>query len=736
MIFVNKLVARLLNTFSRPAKRGTIAQPASLVQQAIVGLPKEEGYTLNEHIGQLNLDHEDAHALQREFPHIAGTRLLDLGSGNGYLGGWLQGLGVSYTGVEPSSDLVGAAKNDKRLDGASLIEASLRDFCERDLYPHEEPPTLVTIIGVMDLLAEPEASLYALFEFFRRRRWKNVPVLVATFDADFFLPGLPTARQELQTSCPYGVPETLMIRDPAAWEEMFANNGFHLLEQRPLHISGLPKHLSNHLQELHKQLFESMPPLTGRGEDGDRPAAAAYVPPRQGPFYFWLLCSRNVDIHPHEGTPGPETIPAPTRTEVYADAEELAVVGNLGTRTYRTLDGSASFVSGETGHMEFGKDTLFGQLETSCNYFASRMLGRLTAKAGSRFETIENRQTFRYLVESGAFPDKLFVSLLQHLDSVQFVPYASAKRVDSNTSQVLSGEPYSVRFVQNVVAYLLQAAARAVANEGPEGFRSRVLIEMDMHEFGVFVYGRDYKRAPKKLLDILPPLVQSNVIDSFACRMLLDSGVEEDVTEANHIDKQIFSPLNIGWQAARYVDYHFPPLDPQGNEDDLYTLALAISSYLRSDSADKALQAEFKSMAKSEAMDKKMEHASPGRSALNAIPKTDLQRLEYVVRLVGPESQADEQLRDFLSHLRKGFDYSDKNSFSRGLGLSNFIVIRDVWALVACLLDRPDIWHSPTSLVSVIPYTQDPRQRPRITAYIQECIAYAGRQAGFKKAPW
>ncbi|MBK7659640.1 MAG: hypothetical protein IPJ28_11000 [Betaproteobacteria bacterium] len=104
------------------------------------------------------------------------------------------------------------------------------------------------------------------------------------------------------------------------------------------------------------------------------------------------------------------------------------MLGNLGPRVYRLTEGSAFFESPETGPMPFATNVFFGQLETQCNYVSSRILGMLTANKGSQIEVTDNRHVLGYLQRSERFTDKLFLSLLQHLTSVQFKPFVSAKR--------------------------------------------------------------------------------------------------------------------------------------------------------------------------------------------------------------------------------------------------------------------------------------------------------------------
>ena len=731
MILVNKLIARALDHFGGHHGRDRIARPHQLIQQCIAALPVSPSDRIDAQVPQLVAAHEDKATLAAEFPSLAGTTLLDLGSGNGYLGGWLSTLGVRYVGVEPSAELNEAARSDERLAGASLFEQSMRHFCENDLYPHAEPPTLISIIGVIDHLADPEASLRALFDFLARRNWLNVPVIAATFDPDFFVPSLPTRDFVQQTSAPYGVKETLGIRDPAAWEEVFVNSNFHLLEQRPLHISGLPDALVGHLHAVNARHFAG-DPSDERDDEGN---VGARVPARQGPFYFWLLCPRDVAIERRERAMGSEFSLEPVQHEAFEREEVLSVVGNLGPRVYRLIEGSAYFASFETGRMDFERGMLFGQLEASCNYVSSRVLGTLVACAGARIETVESREVLGHLARSGRFPDQLFLSLLGHLDSVQFRPFVSAKRGGDRRSTVLAGMAYDWRFVRNIAACLLQASAVAVEDPLSHGYRSRIFIELGENEICNFIYGGDADRESDKLLEILPELVQANVIDSFSAYLLERSGAEDDIAELGDIPKETCSPLHIGWQAARFVDHHFPTPDAQGLAEDIHHLALAISAYLGSTADRDSFKTEFANMNAAEKRAKK-ETGGRSRAATRAQPRTDDQRCEYVLDLVHCEGENRQRLRHFLRTLRAGFNYNEKRDFAREHGLSSFIVVRDVWALIACVLDRSDMWSSSARKDKPVTYMVQAKQRPRIIAYLQECVAHAGLRSGFDSCPW
>lgn len=739
MIVVNKLVARVLNHFgSEEAKKKPIAKPHALILKSIAALPVDADQQIEAQVQELSEAHSDTVRLANEFSSLAGTSLLDFGSGNGYLGGWLSTLGVRYTGVEPSIDLHKAAQTDLRLAGANLIQAKIREFCEGQSKASEEAPTLISIIGVVDLLADPEGSLNALFDFLAQRMWLNVPVLVATFDPDFFLPGLPVSSYELQTSAHYGVAETFGIRDPADWEVIFSNCGFHILEQRPLHISGLPSPLSKYLHELHKRLFADNESAPDNSETEGNGFTKARVPPRQGPFYFWLLCPRNTVIDRREHTPNGVGFSQPFRMERFPQEETLSVVGNLGTRVYRVIEGSAYFDSPGTGRMDFNQGALFGQLEASCNYASSRIFGTLVASGGSKMETVDSQKILAILAASANYTEMLFLSLLHHLSSVQFTHFTSSKRNEaSNTSAVLTGRPHTSQFVRNVAACLLQAIARVMPDTFSGGYRSRILVELNKEEISKFIYGPTATREADKLTEIFCDLVQANVIDSFSAYSLENSDAQNSFDDVeNEGTTDVLSPLHIGWHTARFVLHSFHLRDTDIWIEDIRKLALAISAFLGSTKDSSDFIEEFRQMNRSETRDRNIGGGRDKPKAIIKMPKTTSDRRDHIVELLQCSEDEKGRLQRFLDMLRTGFNYKEKGDFSRTHGLSSFIVVRDIWALLACLLDKKDMWNTSKKNVSVNEYIRQEAQKPRIVAYIQECIAYAGRQSGLENCPW
>lgn len=745
MTTINWIVAHVLNHFGGADRLESIAKPHSVILPALRTLPVAANEEIESQREKLIELHTNKSYLTEIAPKIANTSLLDLGSGNGYLGGWLSTYGVRYTGVEPSAALHQAAKRDERLSSATLVQSTIEDFCNNSSFEQLDAPTLISIIGVVDFLADPESTMRTLLDFLASQLWANVPILVATFDPDFFLPGLPISGDTLQQSNHYGVDETLRVRDPAVWESIFANAGFHLLEQRPLHLASLPLALSDYLDKLHKRLFPvvgSMAETEGYSLQNRLP-----VPPRQGPFYFWLICSRNAVIQRHTtsmaDSPSEAPHPKPSHLETFNQDEVISVLGNLGANVYQVIDGSAYFDSAETGPMPFDKGSLFGQLEASYNYVSSRIVGKFIARKGTTLQVTNNLDVLRYLNKSPHLCDALFLSLLHHLDSVHFHSFYDMKRVkgwSQNSCVLIKNEAtkrptkYLLKHVQNISACLLQQSANSVPSAFDGSYRSRIFFELSTENLGRSIYGPSVNREHKDLYQIMADLVQANIIDNFSPSYLKEDLGQKSVTAIEgevdpNLNIMLHNPLNFGWQAARFVFHHFPQPNEFEQDEKFTHLALTISAFFKHTGDEH----DFKRYLK--------ESKDPSFD-FSVFAKKEKVRSRhyrnYILSQVLGDKRARDRLDSFLVRLYDGFCIADKNrDYSKKHGLSNFFVVRDVWALLGCLLNDESIWNTRNLEFEIPPiFISKSQQEPRIIAYIQECIRNVGNQTGFDGTPW
>ncbi|MBK7659638.1 MAG: hypothetical protein IPJ28_10990 [Betaproteobacteria bacterium] len=84
---VNWLVAHALNHFGGRVGRERIAKPHTVILDSIAKLREAKAQTIEALARELVEAHMDPSRLAEKFPSLAGTRLLDFGSGNSYLGG-------------------------------------------------------------------------------------------------------------------------------------------------------------------------------------------------------------------------------------------------------------------------------------------------------------------------------------------------------------------------------------------------------------------------------------------------------------------------------------------------------------------------------------------------------------------------------------------------------------------------------------------------------------------------
>src|SRR5262249_51630019 len=141
---------------------------------------------------------------------------------------------------------------------------------------------------------------------------------------------------------------------------------FSVIEQRPAHISLLPVTIATTLYDQHRAVL---------GNEG-------YVPPRQGPFNFFLIVPRagrrteDVDTIDWLGS-----IVAPVEHLPTKDKSPIELQGNLMSRIHFIREGEAQFICDPANiNMSFEKNQIFGQLELSGNYVAGRVFGWLGPK--------------------------------------------------------------------------------------------------------------------------------------------------------------------------------------------------------------------------------------------------------------------------------------------------------------------------------------------------------------------
>ncbi len=723
LALLNHIMIHVLNRIAETPVDMRTTGPKNYLHEALAELNHPHKLADLQSGDMLHGWHANTLDIQATYPGLEGARLWDIGCGNGYLGAWLGGLGVGYLGVEPSAELISICKSDGRLAGASLTDLSMAEFCQQSLADHDHEPTMISIVAVLEHIHDPQESLHALAKLLYDRGWHDVPILVATLDPDFLLPGLPVGAKTSPEAMAYGDPGKICLRDPAHWEELFAQTGFWVLEQRPVHLGRLPNWLadqfSDHFDALHA-------------------GAKATVPPRQGPFYFWLLCrARGQVVVDDLVSPAVSHIGDIGTTILrYAAGETIIPMGNLGATTGLVTKGRAHY-SSETLrlNMNFEPNEFFGQLELSGNYVASRLLGVIRAAEETEVLSFASTGITGAVTTSRRLSDRLFQSLLAHLDSVRFATLVTPQRIGKDSSRVL-GINVVKSWVTNYAGSLLQASSNAAAAIGHDGYRSRLVVEMGPDQLSAIVYGQE-KRA-MTALSIIPSFVQAEVIDCFSSTVLELKQLHESIEYVVDPDANI---LHVGWLAARFLaandDTWFTESDeiiPSRAEapgfDRMHELAIAISAMLGQDDDKDSVR---------DLMDRKVDVVRHYEKAGKKRRTARSSRLDpkvvrnFILDAMLPDTTGKTEA--FLIELGRLFSFKPRDDYEKKSGLSDLVVVRDVWALLACIADDSSIWSHVDKQEKLRDYP-GPRQRSRIIAYLQECVSHIGGKAGFTKSPW
>jgi Methyltransferase domain len=274
---VNPIVAFVADHFVANPLRPQDRSPRNLIQQALYKVADElANATYRPQDRPLHQWHADAERLAALYPHLKKSVVWDLGCGEGYLGRWLAAQGATCVGVEPSKPLFTHA-SAKATPTTPLFPPTIDEFLKHHARQCLDwKPTLMTLIAVLDGCRDPDRTLDQINSFMRKNLI-DIPLLVTTFDPDFFCAGLPKNPVNSGSIRIFETDHPFTMRDPAEWELTFADHNFHVLDQRPIHLDTLPPNLTRYVLDLCRDqiLFNA--------------DTVDLIAPRQGPFYFWII---------------------------------------------------------------------------------------------------------------------------------------------------------------------------------------------------------------------------------------------------------------------------------------------------------------------------------------------------------------------------------------------------------------------------------------------------------------
>jgi hypothetical protein len=406
---------------------------------------------------------------------------------------------------------------------------------------------------------------------------------------------------------------------------------------------------------------------------------------------------------------------------------------------YQLLEGSAHFDYAGLFEMTFSEGMFFGQMELSQNYFASRVLGPIVALEDAVAQSFQINKVAG-LANSDDFASKLFLSMIAHLDSVSYTRLLNSKYVrDDRRSDVLPAAP--VTNVRNCAAVLLNLCARKCPSR-TVGYKARMMVELTYDELQKTIYHNVLKRRDTGLMKVLSLLVQCSVIDCFSAtslaRVLGDGGIQENIANKDE-DKLAHQPLlHMGLIAVHYLQ---KVLGERADAMDVRVDAVAISAFLGNENDQSKLKEIVKSLADSERRDRKQQAERGVKAARpDGAPKRNTNvraapgRLRFIIENIDSEvGGLSQELRDrisnFLLDLRKEFNFHDDRPYATK-GFSKFIVVRDIWALLACAMNDRNMWMNDKKNIPMDAFVKNPQQQHRLIAYYYECVAHIGSQCG------
>ena len=548
------------------------------------------------------------------------------------------------------------------------------------------------LIGVLESCAHPKVCLSQIYSLLQEKNWYDVRILIATLDPDFFCPKLPTDECTSVNTRFLGEDFAFTVVEPGAWERAFVDVGFHVLDQRPLHLELLPSALHNFEIESFRQQWASAD-------------SAKFVLPRQGPFYFWLLSPRHSSNAEDEAELSIGGQIFRRRKHNYRANEVIEVRGNLGSRIHQVTNGVAELNPKVVLPFRFESGSFFGQMEVGQNYFASRLMGNVCATQPTTADSFSLSEIAKSL-SKGDFGHKLFLSMTSYWDSDVFSLYVSGASLPARSDVVKAVTRVGVR---SCAAIILNACAK---RHSSVSYRSRLLVELDSKGFERALYRveKPKRRDEAEWMKALKYLVNSNVIDCFSASFLSTSNLHENINQISESDLLVNEYLNIGHIATRCIrDWlaNCPDTAVHSEKMKLKPISLEVSKFL--------------------GFDLSLEEEKRRRTiSLNQLIESLIEQVEKQIK-ISLSAPKKEILGKFLRKLRSSF-FLKVNDYLFGSGFSHFMVIRDVWALIACVQDDPAIWSCDSDFESAQEPTFKKKLALRLIPYFWECVSYIGNE--------
>ncbi|MGJ5196572.1 MULTISPECIES: class I SAM-dependent methyltransferase [unclassified Bradyrhizobium] len=740
----NPIIAYILDHFSKAPLAANSIAPDNLIQKAskkVRPILEQSCRKPTSPSDWMVEWHSSTDKLTTMFPDIGRSTLWDLGCGEGYLGRWLGGLGVRYFGVEPSRYLFEVCKR-RATQNETYFNDSIAQFV-REHASTAERPSLISLIGVLDGLSDPRRNLLQLSQLLQSRQLSTVPLLVATFDPDYFSSSLPRSREQYSKMRLGKHNHGIVTRDIGEWELIFSECDYFVIDQRPIHLNALPDCLPSYILDLWKEEVVGPKDL------------AHQVLPRYAPFYFWILVPRQ-ERALHAGTTGRKQRGGDAKSlgefVAFKAGDVMEVTGNLGSRVHWLKEGGARLEYAHTLKMLFGVDELFGQMEMRRNYFSSRILGPVVAEG----DVVVQR--FRFsdlteLMERERFVAGLFMSMVAHLDTVSYTRLITSRRVTKTEpkSKALTSEALTP--VRNCAAVLLNACARRLAEKDwpANGYSGRILIRLTQEDVQRSIFHDALERRKSgRITETIEQFVQCNLIDCFSASLLTkfkavdvprdnaeeaveadaENGLVASLKEADGVQENIAFVdddllesthfLHLGTIAARHIKR---ALNASNDDFDIKFVAYAVSACLGSKTDNSHLANHVRGQ-------RAGRRTKGNQTRIRTVAEIKSFLMDYLK--AGSETLPEATFRmveNFIDRLVDEFNFYKKDGYEKEF--STFVLVKDVWGLLACVMNDRRIWQSSdVRKNNMSEYVRGSAQRHRLLAFFQECIYRLAEECG------
>ena len=191
----------------------------------------------------------------------------------------------------------------------------------------------------------------------------------------------------------------------------------------------------------------------------------------------------------------------------------------------------------------------------------------------------------------------------------------------------------------------------------------------------------------------------------YNCRIFQDEIGTLEFSDIQKTDVQ-----HIGWQVAIYLLFQSDGCLDSGNFDNVQDAAVSISAMLN---CEKDLKT-FK-------RDNQTRHGTLDAKIRNI---SNILNLDYAI------------VQPFLNGVFEAFDFKPHYDERAKLGVSDYVIVRDVWGLLACLLDASSMFSVDMTEFSTLDFHNDYHQKARMFSYFKEVIDYIGSTTGLTKSPW